>query len=136
VPRRGGGEPPLTKSAIDRWPESVVARTENQKEKESKHLLELGGRLFLPVVMETYGGLGPKAMVVVRRLGKALAQASAENRDEGRAINTLGTKLAFVCQQGLARSLHARYSTLHQHNMFQGMLGEGDDDDNEVDGLG
>ncbi len=66
--------------------------------------------------METYGGLGPQAMVAVKRLGKALAHAS-EDGDEDGAINAVGTKLAFVCQQGLARSFHARYTTtLHQHN--------------------
>ena len=45
-----------------------------------------------------------------------------------------GTKLSFLCQQGLARSLNARYTTLHLHNMFDGMQTgmEGDDRDDDV----
>jgi hypothetical protein len=125
---------PLTKSALDRWPESAVAHTEVAKIRESAGPLRVANLLFLPVVMETYGGLGPQAMVAVKRLGKALAQVS-EDGDEGRAINAVGTRLAFVCQQGLARSLHARYTTLHQHNLFQRMLLGRDEEDDE-DALG
>ena len=126
---------PLTKSALDRWPESVVTRTESAKIRESAGPLRVANLLFLPVVMETYGGLGPQAMVADEEgLGKALAHAS-EDGDEGRAINAVGTKLAFVCQQGLARSFHARYTTLHQHNMFQRML-LGVDEEADEDALG
>ncbi len=85
------------------------------------------------MVLETYGGLGEQALEVVRTLGKALVAAS-DDMNEDQATNYLGTKLSFLCQQGLARSLNARYTTLHLHNMFDGMQTgmEGDDRDDDV----
>jgi hypothetical protein len=104
---------PLTASAIDRWPASAVVFAEDAKIKASEALCAQSGLLFLAVVMGTYGGLGLKAKVALNRIGKALAAASEEGGDEGRAVHTLGTKISFACQKGLARSLHARYTSLH-----------------------
>ncbi len=111
---------PLTPSALRLWPGSAVREAEARKIRQSDALCKQNGLLFIPVVMETYGGFGPEAMVMIRRLGKALATAAADGRED-QAINNLGTKLSFVCQQGLARSLHARYTSLHRHNMFDGI---------------
>jgi hypothetical protein len=72
----------------------------------------------------------------VRTLGKALAAAS-DDMNEDQATNYLGTKLSFLCKQGLARSLNARYTSLHLYNMFDGVQtgmegGDRDDDVGEV----
>jgi hypothetical protein len=69
-------------------------------------------------------------MVTVRRIGKALSAVA----EEGRAIHTGGTKLAFACRKGLARSLHARYTSLHRLAnaiAHDGLLGDGDTDADE-----
>ena len=130
---------PATDSAIRRWPESATKDMEDKKIRESAALCRQNGLLFLPVVMETYGGLGPKAMVAVRRLGKALAQAT-EDGDVGRAINDGGTKLAFGCQKGLARSFYERYTcTAYRPNNntpHRALLGAEDDEEGEENGAG
>jgi hypothetical protein len=125
---------PLTPSALQRWPGWAVEFAEDKKIQDSAVLCAQNDLLFLPVVMETYGGFGSKAMQLIRKLGKALA-AAADDGDEAQAINNLGTKLSFVCQQALARSLHARYTTLHRHNMFEGLL-EGEEEQGVAPGPG
>jgi hypothetical protein len=127
---------PLTSTALrlnSMQPGSAARREELRKIAQSRVLCEQNDLLFQPVVLETYGGLGEQALEVVRTLGKALAAAS-DDMNEDQATNYLGTKLSFLCQQGLARSLNARYTTLHLHNMFDGMQTgmEGDDRDDDV----
>jgi hypothetical protein len=124
---------PLAPTALSHstmQPGSAAGRAEAQKIQASRALCAQNDLLFQPVVLETYGGLGPRAMEVVRTLGKALAAAS-DDMNEGQAINFLGTKLSFLCQQGVARSLNARYTSLHRYNLFDGVPPEAEEDDRE-----
>jgi hypothetical protein len=64
--------------------------------------------LFIPVVMETFGGFGPSAVAVIARIGRALSDHS--DLEVECAQHRLGAVLSFACQKALAKSLINRYA--------------------------
>jgi hypothetical protein len=68
---------------------------------------------FIPVVLETFGGFGPRALPVLRRIGDALSDAS--DLDAATATARFATRLTMSCQQALGRTLVARYLSPAAH---------------------
>jgi hypothetical protein len=50
---------------------------------------------------------------VGREIGRKSPPQKKKNDQKLPKVHTLGTKISFACQKGLARSLHARYTSLH-----------------------
>jgi hypothetical protein len=62
---------------------------------------------FCPLVMESFGGFGPLAIPIFKKISKAMSTRREE--DESDAMNTLCNRLSFVCQKSLGVTLTSCY---------------------------
>ena len=104
---------PLAASAISaasRKTGAAAASLEAVKGHKYTALCTANNLAFAPFVLETFGGMGPQARPILRRIAKALSTRSDLTEDQ--AINRVGNALSFACQRALARTLLARHSPL------------------------
>jgi hypothetical protein len=89
---------------------SAAKKGEEAKYVKYQKLCADVGLDFCPVVMETYGGFGDRALPILKKLGKKLADRS--DLEEDVATNRVGNNLSFVCQKALSATFMRRYPTL------------------------
>ena len=90
---------------------SAHAAKEMEKTKNDKYLnlCNSADLEFSPLVMETFGGFGPAAIPILKRIGKALSNRT--DQDESISMNNLCNQISFVCQKSLGETLRSRYPT-------------------------
>jgi hypothetical protein len=104
---------PLSLSAIKyaaKRPGYAAHHTASKKQSKYAAACRVNNLAFVPFVLETFGGFGPSAVAVVKRIAAALSDAS--DMTLAVATHRVATRLSFVCQRGLARTLASRYPTL------------------------
>ena len=90
------------------------AARQAEEVKNNKYLDKMPPNLlFVPIVLESYGGFGPAAVPIIRRIGKALSDKN--KYDVSASTVHLATRLSMKCQQGLAEMLECRYLPLSQN---------------------
>ncbi len=87
-------------------PNAAVEEAENRKEKLEKKECEKVGMEFLPLAMDTFGGIGPKAKEALMTIANEVRRMkNEEEEDKGSETKRMAQKLRLKCLKAVANQI-------------------------------